>query len=57
MLQSTDVIDIQYKQGVCTLGIVEVFPDDEGEYMCKAVNEEGTDTTSCFLAVIDERKC
>ncbi len=35
----------------CKLCIVEVFPEDEGKYVCKAVNSAGEATTSCIVFV------
>ena len=35
----------------CSLTIVEVFPEDEGCYMCKATNPSGETTTTCQLVV------
>ncbi|KAL3854884.1 hypothetical protein ACJMK2_014120 [Sinanodonta woodiana] len=35
----------------CCLHIVEVFPEDEGKYSCRAVNSAGEATTRCMLIV------
>ncbi|KAG8238874.1 hypothetical protein J437_LFUL018785 [Ladona fulva] len=51
-LSSSDVIDLKYKNGIATLTINEVFPEDEGNYVCKATNTKGSTETSCTLKVI-----
>ena len=30
---------------------MEIFPEDEGRYSCKAMNEKGEATTACQLLV------
>ena len=42
---------IDAEKGESKLVIVEVFPDDEGEYMCRAENSMGTAVTHCHLFV------
>lgn len=44
-------IHVDVNRGESTLIIVEVFPEDEGEYMCKAENQYGTAITHCHLFV------
>lgn len=44
-------INVDVRRGESTLVIVEVFPEDEGEYMCKAENPLGTAITHCHLFV------
>lgn len=51
MLSSSEIIDLKYKNGIASLTINEIFPEDEGTYSCLATNSLGTDTTSCKLTV------
>lgn len=44
-------ISEDHKNGLSTLTIVELFPDDEGDYMCKVENHLGTAVTHCHLFV------
>jgi len=44
-------LDLKYKNGVATLSINEVFPEDEGQYVCEATNSMGTAKTMCKLTV------
>lgn len=36
---------------------MEVFPEDDGKYSCKAVSEKGEATTSCQLLVEGKYWC
>ncbi|XP_044882329.1 nexilin isoform X6 [Mauremys mutica] len=51
MLQDSE--DYQYIERGETycLYLPETFPEDEGEYMCKAVNSRGTAASTCILTV------
>ncbi|XP_008112336.1 nexilin isoform X7 [Anolis carolinensis] len=51
MLQ--DCEDYQYIERGDTycLYLPETFPEDEGEYMCKAVNSRGTAASTCILTI------
>ncbi|XP_054646769.1 nexilin isoform X4 [Dunckerocampus dactyliophorus] len=51
MLQ--DCEDYQYieRGETSCLYLPETFPEDEGEYMCKAVNSRGTAASTCILTI------
>ncbi|KAI5639983.1 immunoglobulin i-set domain-containing protein [Phthorimaea operculella] len=50
-LHSSEVVDLKYKNGVASLAISEVFPEDEGEYSLKAINSQGECQTVCKVTV------
>ncbi|CAH1803275.1 unnamed protein product, partial [Owenia fusiformis] len=51
-LQDTTIYDIVYTEDcTCVLTIHESFPEDEGDYSCKAVNEYGEAITTAELTV------
>ncbi|KAF2885739.1 hypothetical protein ILUMI_20443 [Ignelater luminosus] len=50
-LSSSDIMDLKYKNGIATLHINEVFPEDEGDYVCKATNSLGSAETKCHLKI------
>lgn len=45
------VVDLKYKNGVASLAINEVFPEDEGIYSLKAINSQGETETKCKVTV------
>merc|ERR1719239_1422637 len=51
-LSSSDIIDLKYKQGLATLTINEAFPEDEGDYKCKATNSMGSVESICKLKIL-----
>ena len=51
VVTSSDVVDLRYRNGVASLTIAEVFPEDEGEYVCTATNSIGTVSTTCNLTI------
>ncbi|XP_065220483.1 twitchin isoform X27 [Planococcus citri] len=50
-LTSSEAVDLKYKNGIATLRIGEIFPEDEGEYVCKATSSLGSVETRCKLTV------
>lgn len=54
-ISSSEIMDLRYKNGVATLTIHEVFPEDEGVFSCIATNSISAIETKCKLTV--KRKC
>lgn len=50
--EAKDVTIYQDTEGVCTLAIAEVFPENAGEYVCKALNK--LDQAICSTALVVE---
>lgn len=50
-MTSSEAIDLKYRNGIATLRIGEIFPEDEGEYVCTATNSLGSVETHCKLTV------
>lgn len=50
-LTSSEAVDLKYRNGIATLKIGEIFPEDEGEYVCTATNSQGSVETRCKLSV------
>ncbi|XP_075253991.1 uncharacterized protein LOC142345665 isoform X8 [Convolutriloba macropyga] len=55
-LTQNDDFKLSYKNGVATLLIKEVIPDDDGKFLCKAVNRVGETTCSFFVKVLRKSK-
>ena len=51
-LTSSDVVALKYRNRVAVLTIPEVFPEDEGSYVCTAVNSMGKVSSQCVLKVL-----
>lgn len=43
--------DVLFEDGVSVLRFNKVIPEDEGEYVCEAFNENGRTSTKCFVKV------
>lgn len=53
-ISSSEIMDLKYKNGIAKLTINEIFPEDEGLYVCTATNSIGSTNTQCQLSVIRE---
>lgn len=51
IISSSEILELKYKNGVARLIINEVFPEDEGLYVCQAKNSVGKAETQCNLKV------
>lgn len=51
-ISSSEIMDLKYKNGVATLTIHEVFPEDEGVFSCIATNSISAVETKSKLTVI-----
>ena len=51
-LSSTPSMEVKYKNGVASVVIGEVFPEDAGRYACKATNTKGSVETSSKISVL-----
>lgn len=49
--ETKDLTMYQDTQGLCVLSVQEVFPEDEGQYACQAVNKVGEAITSTTVNV------
>ena len=50
-LTSNDILEVKYKNGVSSVTINEIFPEDAGKYACKATNTKGSVETSSKVTV------
>lgn len=51
-LNSNDIIEVKYKNGIATVIINEIYPEDSGRYACKATNTKGAVETSAIVKVL-----
>lgn len=49
--EGKEITIVQDMEGVCSLAITEVFPEDAGEYTCRAVNPVGEAVCTSSLVV------
>jgi len=50
-ISSNEVMEVKYKNGVASVIISELFPEDSGKYTCKATNTKGSVETSSKVTV------
>ena len=51
-LNSNDIIEVKYKNGVASLTINEIYPEDGGRFACKATNTKGAVETATMVKII-----
>ena len=51
-LNSNDIIEVKYKNGVASVTINEIYPEDGGRFACKATNTKGSVETATVVKVI-----
>ena len=51
-LSSNQVLEVKYKNGIASVIIAEVFPEDAGRYACKATNTKGSVETSSRVKIV-----
>jgi len=51
-IASNEIMEVKYKNGVASVIINEVFPEDGGKYTCKATNSKGSVETSSKVTII-----
>lgn len=49
--EGKEITIVQDTEGICSLAITEVFPEDAGEYTCRAVNPVGEAVCTSSLIV------
>ncbi len=55
-ISSTTAMEVKYKNGVSSITIAEVFPEDAGRFACKATNTKGSVETSSKVTVTAMKK-
>jgi hypothetical protein len=51
-LNSNDIMEVKYKNGVASITINEIYPEDGGRYACKATNTKGSVETATIVKII-----
>jgi len=55
-ISSNEAMEVKYKNGVASVIINEIFPEDSGKFTCKATNTKGSVETSSKVAVVAAAK-
>ena len=55
-ISSNEIMEVKYKNGVASVIINELFPEDGGKYTCKATNTKGSVETSSKVIIIPMEK-
>jgi hypothetical protein len=56
VITSNEIMEVKYKNGVASVTIMEVFPEDAGKFTCKATNSKGSVETSSKVTIIPMEK-
>lgn len=56
LISSSEIMEVKYKNGVASVIINEVFPEDGGKYTCKATNTKGSVETSSKVQILPMEK-
>jgi len=51
-IASNEIMEVKYKNGVASVTINEVFPEDGGKFTCKATNTKGSVETSSKVTIL-----
>jgi len=51
-IASNDIMEVKYKNGVASVVIDEIYPEDAGRYACKATNPKGSVETSSRVKIL-----
>lgn len=51
MLQESKYFHISYENDVARLLIDEIYPEDKGVFMCRAINDAGVAQSNCDVIV------
>jgi len=55
-MSSSEIMEVKYKNGVASVLINEVFPEDAGKYTCRATNTKGSVETSSKVTILPMEK-
>merc|ERR1711976_259629 len=51
-IASNEIMEVKYKNGVASVTVNEVFPEDGGKFTCKATNTQGSVETSSMVTIL-----
>jgi hypothetical protein len=51
-LHSNDIMEVKYKNGIASVTVNEIYPEDSGRYACRATNTKGSVETATNVKVV-----